>query len=430
MEELNPPATLAMPFANNGTKNDIPTQPTGTNKASLTEGFPIITSTPSDQGGIPPARADFNGVMNLNSQFYFAFQNGWLPTFNPSVSQAIGGYPLGAKLWYVDAQGGVNMLVSLKGNNTDNFISNPSFIGTSWRPVLVTQDYVVQNYVNKAGDTMTGNLTISNDKRIIIDTTLDRDVSPGDTAIYRGAVSIRDKNNKIIGLLESTQRTDKTITCQIGTQHTVDGVTKYGSLGVSIKSDGYTYGYAPQTPDTANSTEIVTANFGNNKYVKKVGDTMSGQLVMANGSNGIRFNGTNDNYYYVTAAGNFFINAKTTGKGFLISPAGELYYNNGTSNLRLLNTSDQTTIINTAFPNYSAGVAISSGTVLSFNALVIAKGSPGSFSSIILYADGQEIWAGGVSENTARPRAGGAYCPKGTTITATNATTITAYPMK
>ena len=136
MENNTIPQVLAKPFAADGDKNTIPVAATGTNRASLTEGFPPITGkSVKYEGGIPPERADFNGVMNLNSQFYFAFQNGWLPTFSDEVSTAIGGYPLNAVLWYFD---GIKLkaLKSAKANNTDNFVSDPSVIGTSWEDAL------------------------------------------------------------------------------------------------------------------------------------------------------------------------------------------------------------------------------------------------------------------------------------------------------
>lgn len=166
--------------------------------------------------------------------------------------------------------------------------------------------------------------------------------------------------------------------------------------------------------------------------VAKSGDTMSGQLKMS-GENEVRF-GTNDNnYYFIKKIHDGTLEIyNNNGKGLFLQ-AGEAhapFYWDGTNAYRLLTTADISPIQNNLFPNFNAGVQISSGTVLTFNALVIAKGSPGGFNTIVLYADGKEVWAGGVSENTGRFRAGGAYCGKGTTITATNANTITAYPMR
>lgn len=127
---ITKPQVLAMPFCNSGNKNTIPVNPTGNQYASLTEGFPELTELPLPNGK-PPERRDFNGIGNLLSQFYFAFQNGWWPTFDADVSTAIGGYALGAILWY---DTGGYFVKSLKANNTDNFVSDPTKIdGVSWQ---------------------------------------------------------------------------------------------------------------------------------------------------------------------------------------------------------------------------------------------------------------------------------------------------------
>ena len=137
MQTQQTPQVLEQPFAAQGDKNTIPNAATGTNKASLQEGFPPITGHPINQGGIPPERADFNGAMNLNSQFYFAFQNGWWPTFSQEVSDAIGGYPQGAVLWLFDMANKVyTPLLSLVGNNTYNFNTNKDYIGQYWAKIL------------------------------------------------------------------------------------------------------------------------------------------------------------------------------------------------------------------------------------------------------------------------------------------------------
>lgn len=137
METQQTPQVIQQPFAAQGDKNTIPNAATGTNKASLQEGFPPITGMPVNKGGIPPERADFNGAMNLNSQFYFAFQNGWWPTFSKQVSDAIGGYPKDAVLWLFDSQKSrARILQSLIPNNTYNFNTDASYIGKYWKELV------------------------------------------------------------------------------------------------------------------------------------------------------------------------------------------------------------------------------------------------------------------------------------------------------
>lgn len=140
MQNLQNPEVLKKPFCDTGDKNTIPSAATGSQLASLEEGFPQITQEPTESGGIPPERADFNGIFNLLSKQNFAVQNGWLPTFNTEVSNAIGGYAEGACLWYMPTsgtyEGQVIMLKSLIGNNTYDFRADPDgYIGTYWEIV-------------------------------------------------------------------------------------------------------------------------------------------------------------------------------------------------------------------------------------------------------------------------------------------------------
>lgn len=136
MQTLTKPDVITGPFASSqaALKNVIPDTATGTYNASMEEGFPAITMLPTAQGGTPPDGRDFNGILNMVSQFYFQFQNGFQATFDQDVSDAIGGYPQGAILWYFPA-GATKMLpvMSLVGNNTYNFVTTPSYIdGVHW----------------------------------------------------------------------------------------------------------------------------------------------------------------------------------------------------------------------------------------------------------------------------------------------------------
>lgn len=143
MESITTPKVLKMPFANEGDKNDIPVLATGSQLASFEEGFPVITQTAIAEGGIPPERNDFNGILNIATQFYFAFQNGWHPTFDAETSTTIGGYPLGAILWY----GTGNFYVkSLVANNTYNFNENAGYIGTYWEKITASSAELEQYY--------------------------------------------------------------------------------------------------------------------------------------------------------------------------------------------------------------------------------------------------------------------------------------------
>ena len=140
--------TIAQPFANGGQRADIPNSATGTNRASMQEGWNSITSTPIDEGGVPANRSDFNGLGYLATLPLFFLKQGGFMTYNSDQSSALGGYPKGAILWVVDGQSRPLYLVrSLVANNTVN--PNTTVDGINWEKITV----------NPNGDQMLGTLS-------------------------------------------------------------------------------------------------------------------------------------------------------------------------------------------------------------------------------------------------------------------------------
>lgn len=137
-------------FASGGTTQDpIPeTVAEGSNRASYQMGWSEVTSKPIDEGGIPPNRLDFNGLGTLLTTYLYALQNGQYITFDSAVSNKIGGYPLGAILWYVDNGTPKYMVRSLVANNTTSDLTDT----TKWQPVTL----------NPTGFAMLGTLTNQN----------------------------------------------------------------------------------------------------------------------------------------------------------------------------------------------------------------------------------------------------------------------------
>lgn len=135
MQNLTQPTLLLKPFAQSGDKNtllDVNTDLTNPQKADLTNGFPQITSKTPDDGGLPPERADFNGLGYLTTLYDYFYQCGGTFTFNSTICTAIGGYPAGARLWYTDSDGVTVILRSTKDDNTSDFTQDQSVIGTDW----------------------------------------------------------------------------------------------------------------------------------------------------------------------------------------------------------------------------------------------------------------------------------------------------------
>lgn len=132
------PVVIPQPIAAQATSeniNVIPNGATGTNGASFQEGFPAITRMPvienplpTQKSGLPPKQQDFNGLFNVVSQHNFFSQNGGTYSFNQAVSDAIGGYPKNAVLWYFPENEDPFLVYSLINDNTNNFVEDPTLI--------------------------------------------------------------------------------------------------------------------------------------------------------------------------------------------------------------------------------------------------------------------------------------------------------------
>ena len=85
----------------------------------LDNGFLPITSQDLDTGGKAPERKNFNGLFYLSTDQRTFLQNGGIITFDADVSAAIGGYPQGAVLDYVNGSD-YRKVISMKDDNTDN----------------------------------------------------------------------------------------------------------------------------------------------------------------------------------------------------------------------------------------------------------------------------------------------------------------------
>lgn len=147
MQTLTQPTLLLKPFAQSGDKNTLPVTNTDASNpqlADLTNGFPAITSEDPDNGGLPPERKDFNGLGYLTTTYDYFYQAGGTFTFDQTTAVGIGGYPLGARLWYGNGTDGWILRSTVK-NNYDDFVNNKTYdsgtgtwvnktgiIGTTW----------------------------------------------------------------------------------------------------------------------------------------------------------------------------------------------------------------------------------------------------------------------------------------------------------
>lgn len=147
---------IKQPFANGGNRRDIPDSATGTNQASMAEGWNNITSKPITDDpattGTPPNRLDFNQLGYLATVGLLFLQQGGIVTYDSTVSTNIGGYPKGAVLWVMSNNIPQYAVRSTINNNTNNPASNM----TGWEKLTI----------NPSGDAMTGILSNVNDAQL------------------------------------------------------------------------------------------------------------------------------------------------------------------------------------------------------------------------------------------------------------------------
>lgn len=120
------PAKIITPWADTGSKNPIPQNSNNTTgEAGYDKGFPDITMTPPEAGGIPPAGQDFNGIFYEVTNILRYMQAGGQPTFDAALATSIGGYPKGAMVLGSDG-------VTLWQSKVDSNSTNPNTDSSDW----------------------------------------------------------------------------------------------------------------------------------------------------------------------------------------------------------------------------------------------------------------------------------------------------------
>lgn len=137
------PDKIVLPFADGGDKNTIPvTSQIGVvdGAPSYEDGFPPLTMIPIEEGGLPPAGQDFNGILNSLSAVARWSAAGGTYTYDAAFASSVhtGGYPFGA---LIRKENGTGFWICTTANTT----SNPDTGGTGW------QDFFTWLSVNAPG---------------------------------------------------------------------------------------------------------------------------------------------------------------------------------------------------------------------------------------------------------------------------------------
>ena len=127
------PQIITTPICYNGDKRAIPeSTPLGSNQLSFESGFPVLTSTPLNAGGLPPDRLDFNAALNLLSTFIYYMQSG-----NQFVWDALLDYNIGALV--LGSDNGLYYCIKANGATSPNTVQNPTNSTEYWVEVIDAQ---------------------------------------------------------------------------------------------------------------------------------------------------------------------------------------------------------------------------------------------------------------------------------------------------
>lgn len=174
MQTSSQPKLLPIPFADAGSKQDIPNDSQvgiTAGRASYTDGFPPLTRTPLSAGGVPPFGTDFNGVLNDISAAIRWAQAGAGYSFNSAFNAAIAGYPKGAKIPNSTLDGFWLNTVDGNSNNPENTTSaltgwvpsgaygTTAITGLSGSSVTLTTLQASKDRITLAG-TLTANINV------------------------------------------------------------------------------------------------------------------------------------------------------------------------------------------------------------------------------------------------------------------------------
>ena len=124
------PQIITTPICYNGDKRAIPeSTPLGSNQLSFESGFPVLTSTPLNAGGLPPDRLDFNAALNLLSTFIYYMQSGNQFAWNNQLDYNTGAFVLGS-------DNAVYFCIQANGATSPNTVQNPVSASSYWLKII------------------------------------------------------------------------------------------------------------------------------------------------------------------------------------------------------------------------------------------------------------------------------------------------------
>lgn len=173
MQTSSQPKLLPVPFADAGSKQNIPNDSQigiTAGRASYVDGFPPLTRTPLAAGGVPPFGTDFNGVLNDITAAVRWSQSGSGYPFNAAFNTAISGYPKGARIPNSTLDG-------YWLNTTDGNTANPEVTGAATTGWVPAESYGVTAITGLSGSSVTLTTLQASKERITLAGTLSANIN-------------------------------------------------------------------------------------------------------------------------------------------------------------------------------------------------------------------------------------------------------------
>jgi len=221
MQISNLPKLLPVPFANSGSKQDIPVASqigVAGGRASYTDGFPPLTRTPIAAGGIPPFGTDFNGVLNDVTSAIRWVQAGGGYRYDSAFSTTVSGYPIGAIV--NNSTGDGSWLNTIDGNTNNPETSSASPL-TGWVPVIAYGDTIISGLGSTS--VILSTLQASKDK-IIISGTLTANINLTFPAWKKKWVVVNNCTGSFTVTCKTTSGTGTAVSSGVTAKIVCDGV--------------------------------------------------------------------------------------------------------------------------------------------------------------------------------------------------------------
>lgn len=254
------PTLMNVPFANGGAKNSIPQNTTTLGKASLVNGFPTETSIPLSDGGIPPQRADFNGMLYWLSSFAVYQQSGGKFTYNSTLEYdppSIIFY--NNDLWWCKQKNGPSTVVKTPGSDTNYWIKLRDYLANPLAAYPIGSYYI--SSVSTSPATLFGGTWVQVQDRMIL--------AAGTTytagTLTNPATGGSATKSLVTANIPSHTHTFTTSETGLHT-HTASGTTQtagahtHNVSGNASQVNNHTHGVSGNTAETGNHAHTVSGN--------------------------------------------------------------------------------------------------------------------------------------------------------------------------